>query len=53
MDKATHTVTTSALHIVYEQTGPDSGEPIFFMDSPTMFAHTIAFSAFSERRTTG
>jgi hypothetical protein len=26
MDKATQTVTTSALHIVYEQTEPDSGE---------------------------
>jgi pimeloyl-ACP methyl ester carboxylesterase len=31
MDKATHTVTTSALHIVYEQTGPDSGEPILLL----------------------
>jgi pimeloyl-ACP methyl ester carboxylesterase len=31
MDKATQTVTTSALHIVYEQTGPDSGEPILLL----------------------
>jgi pimeloyl-ACP methyl ester carboxylesterase len=31
MDKATQTVTTSAIHIVYEQTGPDSGEPILLL----------------------
>jgi pimeloyl-ACP methyl ester carboxylesterase len=31
MDKAIHTVATSALHIVYERTGPDSGEPILLL----------------------
>ena len=31
MDSAIHSVTTSSLHIFYEQTGPDSGEPVILL----------------------
>jgi pimeloyl-ACP methyl ester carboxylesterase len=31
MEATIHTVTTSSLHIVYEQTGPDSGEPVILL----------------------
>ena len=31
MPTVTHTVTTPSLHIAYEQTGPDSGEPVILL----------------------
>ncbi len=31
MTTVTHTVTTPSLHIAYEQTGPDSGEPVILL----------------------